>query len=127
LRADKRLRQANNGRISEQTRAARGRGRSGRIHESDVKPRVRPAAYGAEVTSPLVVGSLSGVAEFCDRRIDAQVRRADALQRRDPAAAGELWSRIDHELVDEASESSKPCMCTGFCTHGPRKTWCHAR
>jgi peptide/nickel transport system substrate-binding protein len=42
------------------------------------------------------------VAEFCDRRIDAQVRRADALQLRDPAAAGELWSRIDHELVDRA-------------------------
>jgi ABC-type transport system substrate-binding protein/DNA-binding SARP family transcriptional activator/streptogramin lyase len=42
------------------------------------------------------------VAEFCDRQIDAQVRRADALQLRDPAAAGELWSRIDHELVDRA-------------------------
>ena len=42
------------------------------------------------------------VAEFCDRRIDAQIRRADSLQQRDPAAAGELWSRIDHELVDRA-------------------------
>jgi peptide/nickel transport system substrate-binding protein len=42
------------------------------------------------------------VAEFCDRRIDAQVRRADALQLREPAAAGKLWSRIDHELVDRA-------------------------
>jgi ABC-type transport system substrate-binding protein len=43
------------------------------------------------------------VAEFCDRRIDAEIRRADSLQLRDPAAAGELWSRIDHELVDRAS------------------------
>jgi peptide/nickel transport system substrate-binding protein len=42
------------------------------------------------------------VAEFCDRRIDAQVAHAVALQARDPAAAGELWSRIDHELVDRA-------------------------
>jgi ABC-type transport system substrate-binding protein/DNA-binding SARP family transcriptional activator/DNA-binding beta-propeller fold protein YncE len=42
------------------------------------------------------------VAEFCDHRIDAQVRRADALQLSNPAAAGELWSRIDHELVDRA-------------------------
>jgi ABC-type transport system substrate-binding protein/DNA-binding SARP family transcriptional activator/streptogramin lyase len=42
------------------------------------------------------------VAEFCDRRIDAQVRRARSLQLRDPAAAGELWSRIDRELVDQA-------------------------
>jgi peptide/nickel transport system substrate-binding protein len=41
-------------------------------------------------------------AEFCDRRIDAQISRADALQTRNPAAAGELWSRIDHELVDRA-------------------------
>jgi ABC-type transport system substrate-binding protein/DNA-binding SARP family transcriptional activator/DNA-binding beta-propeller fold protein YncE len=41
-------------------------------------------------------------AEFCDRRIDAQVARASALQARDPAAAGGLWSRIDHELVDRA-------------------------
>lgn len=42
------------------------------------------------------------VAEFCDPALDAQVRRADALQLHDPAAAGELWSRIDHELVDRA-------------------------
>ena len=42
------------------------------------------------------------VAEFCDRRIDAQVRRAGSLQLSDPAAAGELWSRIDRELVDRA-------------------------
>src|SRR5919204_2564168 len=42
------------------------------------------------------------VAEFCDHRIDAQVHRADALQQSNPAAAGELWSKIDHELVDRA-------------------------
>jgi ABC-type transport system substrate-binding protein len=41
-------------------------------------------------------------AEFCDRGIDAQVARASTLQARDPAAAGELWSRIDRELVDRA-------------------------
>jgi ABC-type transport system substrate-binding protein/DNA-binding SARP family transcriptional activator/streptogramin lyase len=41
-------------------------------------------------------------AEFCNRRIDAQSAHAAALQARDPAAAGELWSRIDHELVDRA-------------------------
>jgi ABC-type transport system substrate-binding protein/DNA-binding SARP family transcriptional activator/streptogramin lyase len=42
------------------------------------------------------------VAEFCDRAIDAQVAHASALQAHDPAAAGELWSRIDRELVDRA-------------------------
>jgi peptide/nickel transport system substrate-binding protein len=42
------------------------------------------------------------VAEFCDRAIDSQIRRARSLDRSDPAAAGEAWSRIDHELVDRA-------------------------
>jgi peptide/nickel transport system substrate-binding protein len=42
------------------------------------------------------------IAEFCSRRIDAQIAHAAGLQARDPAAAGELWSRIDHELVDRA-------------------------
>jgi ABC-type transport system substrate-binding protein len=41
-------------------------------------------------------------AEFCDRQIDAQAARASALRSRDPAAAGELWSRIDRELADRA-------------------------
>ena len=41
-------------------------------------------------------------AEFCDRRIDALISRAEALQAREPAAARELWSRIDHQLVDRA-------------------------
>ena len=49
-------------------------------------------------------GSLDNldVADFCDHRIDAQVRRAHALQLSNPAAAGELWSKIDHELVARA-------------------------
>jgi peptide/nickel transport system substrate-binding protein len=42
------------------------------------------------------------VAEFCDRAIDSQIRRARSLERSDPAAAGEAWSRIDRELVDRA-------------------------
>jgi peptide/nickel transport system substrate-binding protein len=42
------------------------------------------------------------VAEFCDRGIDADARRAHSLQQDDPAAAGEAWSRVDRELVDRA-------------------------
>ena len=42
------------------------------------------------------------VAEFCDREIDAQTARAATLQARDPAAAGQLWSRVDRALVDRA-------------------------
>jgi peptide/nickel transport system substrate-binding protein len=41
-------------------------------------------------------------AEFCDPRIDAQIRDAEALQTRDPTGAGAAWGRIDHELVDRA-------------------------
>jgi peptide/nickel transport system substrate-binding protein len=42
------------------------------------------------------------VAEFCNRAIDAQIERAHSLQRDDPAAAGEAWSRVDRALVDRA-------------------------
>jgi peptide/nickel transport system substrate-binding protein len=42
------------------------------------------------------------VDEFCRRRIDAQARRASQLLVHDPTAATDAWSRIDHELVDEA-------------------------
>jgi ABC-type transport system substrate-binding protein len=42
------------------------------------------------------------VAEFCNKAIDAQIRRAHSLETREPAAAGELWGRIDRELVDQA-------------------------
>jgi len=41
-------------------------------------------------------------AEFCDPRIDTQVRDAHALQLRAPAAAMGRWAAIDRELVDEA-------------------------
>jgi ABC-type transport system substrate-binding protein/DNA-binding SARP family transcriptional activator/streptogramin lyase len=41
-------------------------------------------------------------AEFCDRRIDAQVRQALMLQPRDPNAAAALWARIDREIADHA-------------------------
>lgn len=41
-------------------------------------------------------------AEFCDRAIDAEARRAHALQKDDPAGATEAWSRIDRDLVDRA-------------------------
>jgi YVTN family beta-propeller protein len=42
------------------------------------------------------------LAEFCDPKIDARIRRAEALQTADATAAGDAWGRIDHELVDRA-------------------------
>ena len=41
-------------------------------------------------------------ASFCDPRIDAQMKRATALQLSDPAKASALWARIDRELTDRA-------------------------
>jgi YVTN family beta-propeller protein len=41
-------------------------------------------------------------AALCDRRVDAQVRRAAALASRNPAAAAAVWRTIDRELTDDA-------------------------
>jgi peptide/nickel transport system substrate-binding protein len=41
-------------------------------------------------------------AEFCDPRIDTQVRQAVAVQAQGLAAAAPRWVAIDHELVDQA-------------------------
>jgi YVTN family beta-propeller protein len=40
--------------------------------------------------------------QFCDRRIEARIRRALALQTTDPYAANQLWAQIDHAIVDQA-------------------------
>jgi peptide/nickel transport system substrate-binding protein len=42
-------------------------------------------------------------AEFCDPAIDAKVNHALALQLADPAAAGQQWAQIDHQLTDDAA------------------------
>jgi hypothetical protein len=44
----------------------------------------------------------SNPSQFCDRGIDAQMRRATALQATDPQRANELWAKIDREVVDAA-------------------------
>ena len=41
-------------------------------------------------------------AEFCDPRIDRQIKHALAEQPTNPDAAGRLWERIDRETVDQA-------------------------
>ena len=47
-------------------------------------------------------GNNINFSEFCDRKIDRQIRQARALETTDPALASALWSRIDHALVDQA-------------------------
>jgi YVTN family beta-propeller protein len=41
-------------------------------------------------------------AEFCNQRIDAQVKQVLNLQPRNPNAAAALWARIDREIADQA-------------------------
>jgi YVTN family beta-propeller protein len=41
-------------------------------------------------------------AEFCNHRIDGQVKQALMLQPGNPNTAAGLWARIDHEIVDQA-------------------------
>jgi ABC-type oligopeptide transport system substrate-binding subunit len=41
-------------------------------------------------------------ARFCDPSVDAAIHRAEDLQTRDPAAAGEAWAAVDRAVVDAA-------------------------
>jgi peptide/nickel transport system substrate-binding protein len=41
-------------------------------------------------------------AEFCNHKIDREIAHATALQTSNPPAAGALWTKIDHEIVDQA-------------------------
>jgi peptide/nickel transport system substrate-binding protein len=40
--------------------------------------------------------------EFCDSRVDARVRRAQALQATAPGAASEAWAAIDRQITERA-------------------------
>jgi peptide/nickel transport system substrate-binding protein len=39
---------------------------------------------------------------FCDPTVDRWARRAERLQRTNPAAAGRLWARVDRRITDQA-------------------------
>jgi YVTN family beta-propeller protein len=41
-------------------------------------------------------------AEFCNRRIDAEIVHARSVQITDPTAASHLWTRIDRQLTEQA-------------------------
>jgi YVTN family beta-propeller protein len=44
----------------------------------------------------------SNFSQFCRPRIDAEIRRAAALQTSDPQAAAKLWAKVDRDVVDQA-------------------------
>lgn len=80
-------------------------------------------AYGPEEGTPVQIGLSAWVidylapstffdqlrcgspdpARFCDPAIDRQMNEALALQATDPAAADELWAKIDRALTDQAA------------------------
>ncbi len=44
----------------------------------------------------------TNLAEFCNRRIDAEIARARALEVADPGAAATLWTKVDHDITEQA-------------------------
>jgi len=42
------------------------------------------------------------LSQFCDPEIDARMRKAARLATIDPQQSHELWSEIEHDLVDRA-------------------------
>ena len=50
----------------------------------------------------LSCGSAENWGRFCDKAIDAKMRRARRLQERDPAVANQAWAALDRDLTDRA-------------------------
>ena len=44
----------------------------------------------------------TNLAEFCNRRIDAEIAHARSLEVADPGAASRLWRQVDHDIVQQA-------------------------
>jgi peptide/nickel transport system substrate-binding protein len=57
----------------------------------------------AFIQSSFTCGSTTNDAGFCDPRIDREMRKTKTLEPTDPRAANAQWSRIEHELVDDAA------------------------
>ena len=60
-----------------------------------------PPAFACSAYDP-VTSVNEAVAEFCDRKIDREMARAQSLQTSDPAAASHLWAKIDRDVTDQA-------------------------
>ena len=50
----------------------------------------------------LTCGSVFNIAQFCDRGIERQMKEATNLQLIDPLAAHDIWSSVEHDIVDLA-------------------------
>jgi peptide/nickel transport system substrate-binding protein len=67
-------------------------------------------AYGAWASDylaesgfiPALTCATTGNDRFCDRTIERRIEQAARMQATDPAASHELWSSLEHDLVDRA-------------------------
>jgi peptide/nickel transport system substrate-binding protein len=70
------------------------------------KIQLGPAGWGGpfafEFFGPWISCEGSNNRGFCDRRLDARMRRAQTLEATDPRAAAVLWQRIDRDVADLA-------------------------
>jgi ABC-type transport system substrate-binding protein/class 3 adenylate cyclase len=63
------------------------------------------AAYPAEsgfIPELIACNGSFNLSQFCDPEIDARMRKAARLATTDPQQSHELWSQIEHDLVDRA-------------------------
>jgi peptide/nickel transport system substrate-binding protein len=58
--------------------------------------------FGCAGFVPASPGVSRDPSEFCDRKIDARMERAAALQAEDPSAANVLWQRIERDILAQA-------------------------
>ena len=79
------------------------------VFDPEGRVQMASAGWSADYTAesgflPALVacGSPFNVAHFCDRGIERRMQEARQLQLADPLAAHELWSSIEHQIVDLA-------------------------
>ena len=70
---------------------------------------IGPLAWGSDylaesgfLPSLVACGGSFNLSQFCDPEIDARMRKATRLATTDPQQSHELWSQIEHDLVDQA-------------------------
>jgi DNA-binding SARP family transcriptional activator/ABC-type transport system substrate-binding protein len=68
-----------------------------------------PVAFGPDYPSAaesyslfLACGGASNWRQFCDPRLDAEARRAEALRLTDPTRSSLMWQRLDRQLTNRA-------------------------
>jgi ABC-type transport system substrate-binding protein/class 3 adenylate cyclase len=79
--------------------------RVGRLSDAQIGASGWVTDYPAESAfiPPLVAcDSYANLSQFCDSEIDARMRKAARLATTDPQQSHELWSQIEHDVVDRA-------------------------